>query len=103
MKVNRPEIINLIHKLYKREQSHSKTGRVEKANILRKDRLEISAGSEMLKKELSRLAEADTSRLAKVKELARQVETGEYHVDSRELAEAMLKYMEAGSDVDSNG
>lgn len=98
MKINRPEIINLIHRIYKREQLHSKTNQVEKADAFQKDRFEISAGSEMLKKELSRLTEADASRLARIEGLARRVEAGEYQVDSRELAAAMLKYMEAGAD-----
>lgn len=102
MKVNRTEIVNMIHKLYKKEQSHGKTDCTEKAGILRKDCLEISAGSEMLKKELNRPA-ADTSRLADVKELARRVDAGEYHVSPRELAAAMLKYMETEMDGDYEG
>lgn len=102
MKINRPEIINLIHKIYKREQLQNKTNQVEKAVASQKDRFEISAGSEMLKKELSRLAETDASRLARIKELAHQVEAGEYQVDSRELAAAMLKSMEAGADGDKD-
>ncbi|NMB35392.1 MAG: flagellar biosynthesis anti-sigma factor FlgM [Firmicutes bacterium] len=94
MKINRPEIINLIHKVYKREQLHNKTGQVEKKDALSGDRFEISAGSEMLKKEFSRLAESGASHAAKVEELARRVEDGAYKVNSRKLAEAMLKYME---------
>lgn len=100
MKINRPDIINLIHKVYKREDVRSKADRVEKAGAFSKDRFEISAGSEMLKKELGRPAESDTSRLARIEELSRRVEKGEYRVDSRKLAEAMLKYMEAGEDED---
>ncbi len=100
MKINRPDVINLVHKIYKREQVHGKTGQVEKNDALSKDRLEISASSEMLKTELSRLAEPDASRLAKTEELARRVEAGEYRVDSRKLAEAMLKYMETDGDKD---
>lgn len=98
MKINRPEINSLVHRLYKQEQTHGKTNRVEKANILRKDSLEISAGSEMLKKEFSCLAKMDAGRQVKVAELARRVENGVYQVDSRKIAEAMFKYMEAGAD-----
>lgn len=101
MKINRPDIINLIHKAYKKEQQHNKTSQVEKTDALSKDRLEISAGSEMLKKEFSRLAESDASRAAKIEKLAARVEAGEYRVDSRKLAEAMLKYMEV--EADKNG
>lgn len=98
MKINRPEIMNLVHKIYKKEQLHNKTGPVEKTDALSKDRLEISAGSEMLKKEFGRLAESDAIRAAKIKELERRVEAGEYRVDSRKLAKAMFKYMETEAD-----
>jgi len=98
MKINRPEINTLVHRLYKQEQAHGKANRVENAGILRKDSLEISAGSEMLKKEFSRLAADDAGRQARVAELARQVETGAYRVDARKIAEAMHKYMAAGAD-----
>lgn len=103
MKINRPEIVNLVHRLYKQEQSHSKTSSAKNINILRSDSLEISAGSEMLKKEFSRLAKSDSSRQARIEELTRQVETGEYSVDSRKLAEALFKYMEAGADESHDG
>ena len=100
MKINRPEIANLIHRIYKREQVHSKIDQVDKTAFLQEDRLEISTSSEMLKKEFDRLAAPDAFRSAKIERLARQLEDGEYQVDSRKLAAAMLKYMEMDGDKD---
>ena len=91
MKVNRPEIINMINKIYKPEQFRSRGKPEETANVSTGDRLEISSGIEALKKEIARLEETDPSRLQKIAELAHQVGAGEYKVDSRELAAAILR------------
>lgn len=91
MKVNRPEIMNIIEKIYSREQLHKKSKPGEVAGASPGDRLEISSGIEALKKEIARLEKTDPIRLEKVAELTRQVQTGEYKVDSRELAALILK------------
>ena len=89
MKVNRPEIINLIQKIQKQQDR----GRVQSTSggPSQKDSIEISSSSETLKKELARLEEADMPRAERVAELARQIEAGEYKIDSRELADIILK------------
>lgn len=96
MKINRPEIMNLINKIYKQEQVRSRVNTGEPGNVSKGDRLEISAGSEALKREMARLEGTDPARLEKLTELTRQIEAGEYKVDSGELAEIILRDMKAG-------
>ena len=91
MKINRPEIINMINKIYKQEQLHGKSKPNEAARVSSGDQLEISSNIETLKKEMARLEGADPARLQKIAELSRQIETGEYKVDSQELAQIILK------------
>jgi len=91
MKVNRAEIISMIHKIYKQGQLRSKSRPGEPASVSPGDRVEISSSIEALKKEIARLEGTDPSRLQRMAELSRQVETGEYKVDSRELAALILK------------
>lgn len=91
MKVNRPEIINIIEKIYKLGEQGRKEKPAAASAPSGSDRLEISSSMEILKKELARLEESDPLRREKVAELARQVSSGQYKVDSRKLAEHMLK------------
>ncbi len=95
MKVNRPEIINLIQKIQKQELDRGRN-RPTSNGPAQTDRVEISSSSEALKNELARLEEADMPRAQRVAELARQIEAGEYKVDSRELADIILKNIEQG-------
>ncbi|NLX90342.1 MAG: flagellar biosynthesis anti-sigma factor FlgM [Firmicutes bacterium] len=89
MKVNRPEIISLINKIYKQEHARGKVRSTPFGNS-RKDRVEFSATLESLKKELARLEEMDTARAEKLDQLARRIEAGEYEVDARELADILM-------------
>ncbi len=93
MKINRPEIISLINKIHKQEQDRDRTTSASTGSS-QKDSVEISSSSETLKKELAKMEETDLSRAERVAELARQVESGEYKVDSRELADIILKNIE---------
>ncbi|MDO9536613.1 MAG: flagellar biosynthesis anti-sigma factor FlgM [Bacillota bacterium] len=96
MKINRPEIMNIINKIYKQEQVRGRAHTGEPANVSKVDRVEISAGSEALKRGMARLEGTDPVRLEKLTELTRQIESGEYKVDSGELAEIILRVMKEG-------
>lgn len=89
MKVNRPEIISLINKIYKQESARGKI-RSGPPSANRKDRVEFSATVESLKKELARLEEMDTARAEKLDQLASRIEAGEYEVNARELADILM-------------
>jgi anti-sigma28 factor (negative regulator of flagellin synthesis) len=97
MKVNRPEIINLINKIYRQEQLRNKSKPGESVNASPGDRVEISSGIEVLKKEITRLEETDPSRLQRIAGLSHQIEAGEYKVGSRELAAIILRAMKERS------
>jgi len=97
MKINRPEILNIINKIYKQEQVRGRANTGEPANVNKVDRVEISAGSEALKRGMLRLEETDPVRLEKLSELTRKIESSEYKVDSGELAEIILRVMKEGS------
>ncbi len=96
MKVNRPEVISLVDKIMKQNQVRSKNKPQASPSSPGVDRVEISAGSEILKKELSRLDEMDISRAEKLSELTRRIEAGEYKVDGQELADIILQAIEEG-------
>jgi len=91
MKVNRPEIINIIEKIYNQKEPIRKDKPGATGAPSGADRLEISSSLKALKKELARLEESDPARREKLAELARQVRSNQYKVDSRKLAEHMLK------------
>ncbi len=96
MKVNRPEIISLVNKIMKQDQVRGKNNTQASPSVPRVDRVEISAGSEILKKEMSRLDEIDASQAEKLSELASRIEAGEYKVDAQELADTILQAIEQG-------
>ncbi len=96
MKVNRPEIISLIDKIIKQDQVRAKAKPQATSSPPRVDRVEISAGSEILKKELARLDEMDASRAERLSELTRRIEAGEYKVEAEELADIILQAIEEG-------
>ncbi len=96
MKVNRPEITSLIDQIMKQDQVRGKTKPQTSPSAPQVDRVEISASSETLKKEMSRLNEMDASRVEKLNQLTRQIESGEYKVDAQELADIILQSMEEG-------
>ena len=96
MKVNRPEIINLIDKIMKQDQVRGKNTPQTSPSAPQVDRVEISASSEILKKELSRLEAMDVSQTEKLSELSRRIESGEYKVDAQELADIILQAMDEG-------
>ncbi len=91
MEIKRPDIVNLINKVYKQERVRGKGAHGETENApLAGDRVEISSGSEVLKKELARLEKADAARNEKIADLSRRIESGEYKVNSKELADLIL-------------
>lgn len=97
MEIKRPDIVNLINKIYKQERVRGKgTPGEETRSVSSGDRVEISPGSEVLKKELARLEEIDAARQEKIAELSHRIESGEYKVDSGELADAILRVIEEG-------
>ena len=96
MKVNRPEIINLIDKIMKQDQVRGKNTPQTSPSAPQVDRVEISASSEILKKELSRLEAMDVSQTEKLSELSRRIESGEYKVDAQELADIILQAIDEG-------
>ncbi|HHU75353.1 MAG TPA: flagellar biosynthesis anti-sigma factor FlgM [Firmicutes bacterium] len=93
MKVNRPEIISLINKIYKQENARGKAG-PGSPRTNRKDRVDFSDTLESLKKELARLEEMDTARAEKLDQLASRIEAGEYEVNAGELADILLRIIE---------
>ena len=95
MKVNRPEIISLINKIYKKEYTGGKAGSIQSGKG-RKDRVEFSATLDSLKKELARLEEMDIAKAEKLDRLTRQIEANEYKVDARELADILLGIIREG-------
>ena len=64
MEIKRLDIVNLINKIYKQDRIRGKgaPGEGEAGVISSGDRVEISPGSEILKKELARLEKADAAR-----------------------------------------
>lgn len=92
MKINRPDFVNLINKVYKPAQNNA-AGRLGAAPG-GSDRLEISAEIANLKKALAKLPETEPARLEKLAQLARQIENKEYRVDPAELAALLLKQLE---------
>lgn len=95
MKINRPEIINLIQRIYRQEQARgSSDASPEESKTSGKDRLELSSFAEKLQKELSQMDKPDAARTEKVEKLAQLIRDGEYKVDSGELADAILRHMD---------
>jgi|GEM_PF-3034263 len=90
MQVNRPDANNLFNQFYKQEAAEKKAA-PGNPPVARKDCVEFSATMETLKKEMARLDEQDDVRTAKVENLRRQIEAGEYKVDSREMADLLVK------------
>jgi len=90
MQVGRPDVNNLINKFYKQEATEKKSA-PGNPPVARKDSVEFSATMETLKKEMARLDEKDDVRAAKIEGLRRQIEAGEYKVDSREMADLLVK------------
>lgn len=98
MEIKRLDIVNLINKIYKQDRIRGKgaPGEGEAGVISSGDRVEISPGSEILKKELARLEKADAVRNEKISELSQRIEAGEYKVNSRELADIILRVIDEG-------
>ncbi len=95
MNVNRSEIISIIKKIYRQEQAGEKSRPpASPGSTPREDSVEISSSSELLKKEMARMEGMDSARAERVAELARQVQSGQYRVDSRELADIILSVID---------
>ncbi len=66
----------------------------KKASAEGEDRKELSKLITGLQKEMDRIeGETGPERAARLEQLAAQIEQGTYDVDSRKLAEAMLKFI----------
>jgi flagellar biosynthesis anti-sigma factor FlgM len=100
MKINRPEIVNQSIRVYK-QQIQNKPGAASSApsDLSKGDSIKISSLSEVLKKEIARLEEGDPARTEKLSRLSRQIEAGDYKIDSKELAALLLKDPDRGGKV----
>ena len=75
------------------EEPGKPSGGSKKVASREEDRKEISRLVTAMQKEIDRVdGEMAPERAAKLQSLAEQIENGSYHVDSKKLAEAMLKY-----------
>ena len=80
------------------EEPGKPTGGSKKISARNKDHTELSGLITGLQKELDRIdAEEGPERAARLKSLAGQIEQGTYNVDSKELASAMLKFINRNS------
>ncbi len=85
--------LQLINRILTQEPGKSSNS-VKKTTDSAEDRKELSKLVTTLQSEMDRIeAEGGPDRAARLQELAEQIEKGEYQVDSRQLAEAMLKFM----------
>ncbi|MCI1693973.1 flagellar biosynthesis anti-sigma factor FlgM [Aneurinibacillus aneurinilyticus] len=83
MRVERPNQIQPINPYRQQEMKQDKA----KAKGKGRDQLEIS--SEAL--ELQRTQETTAERAERIAELKKKVQEGTYHVDAKDIAEALLK------------
>lgn len=95
MKINRPEIINLLDKIMKQGQVRGKD-RPSTPSVNAGDRVELSGGADMLRKILGQWEGIDAARAQKISALARRIEAGQYEVDAQELAACILRAMDQG-------
>ncbi|GEM_PF-7081000 len=76
------------------DQPGKSSGDSQKAKPKGEDSKELSKLLTGLQEEMDRLEEESRpEKAAQLKSLAEKIESGEYHVDSEKLAEAMLKFM----------
>lgn len=75
------------------EEPGKPSGSLKKAAEKEADRKELSNMVTTLQSELGRLeSEADLEKAARLEKIAQEIEKGTYSVDSKKLAEAMLKF-----------
>lgn len=86
----------MVDKIMKQDQARSKEKMQSTPAPPKGDRVEISSGSEILKKELARHEEMDAARAEKLNELTRRIDAGEYKVDAEELADVILQAIDEG-------
>ncbi|MFW6238872.1 MAG: flagellar biosynthesis anti-sigma factor FlgM [Halanaerobiales bacterium] len=79
-----------IQQIYQKKQDQSGG----KNDVSRRDRMDISARAQEIKKLEETLQDMPGARKEKVAALKAAVEAGDYRVDSRELAREMLNHLE---------
>lgn len=98
MRVNRSEMIEFIKKNYLQGQNNkadtSNSSGPPAAED--KDRVELSSSMKAEQQGFSEQEKIDNAR--KVEEVSRRVQEGTYEINSRELAEIMLKYIDNSVD-----
>jgi anti-sigma28 factor (negative regulator of flagellin synthesis) len=84
--------LQLINRILTEEPGKPSSGS-SKASARAEDRKEISHLVTVLQQEMERVeGEAAPDRAARLESLAEQIKQGTYHVESKALAEAMLKF-----------
>lgn len=71
-----------------RQQQINKINHTEQANQNKTDKVEISSAA----KDLQQLSSIESERKAKIDELKAKIETGNYKIDSKGIAENILKF-----------
>ncbi len=75
------------------EEPGKPSGGSKKAAAREEDRKELSRLVEALQSEMDRIeTDSGPEKAARLEKLAEQIENGTYQVDSKKLAEAMLKF-----------
>ncbi len=84
--------LQLINRILTEEPGKPSSGS-KKASVREEDRKELSQLMSALQKETDRLeSETGPERAARLESLAEQIEQGTYQLDSKKLAEAMMKF-----------
>jgi negative regulator of flagellin synthesis FlgM len=87
MKINKPTSASIINPYLKQQ---AKTNQTEKgASTPKKDQLQISTEAKAL---LENKTQIDPARQEKITQLKNQIQSGEYKVNSREVAEKMYQF-----------
>lgn len=71
-----------------RQQQLNKINHTEQTNQNKKDKVEISAAA----KDMQQLSSIESERKAKIDELKARIEDGNYKIDSKQIAQNILKF-----------
>lgn len=100
MRVNRSEMIEFIKNNYLQQNQNNKKADASnsstRSNDGEGDRVEFSSSLKAEQQEMS--GEEKIERARKFEEVSRRIQDGTYEVDSRELAEIMIKYLDNSVD-----
>jgi len=100
MRVNRSEMIEFIKNNYLQQNQNNKKADASnsstRSNDGEGDRVEFSSSLKAEQQEISGQEKIDRAR--KFEEVSRRIQDGTYEVNSRELAEIMIKYLDNSVD-----